>query len=147
MVQKTDKSFEARHGKKPNQKLKPYLVQQYLLKNTDEDHVASAYDIIDFLAQCGVSAERRSIYRDIEDINKVMWLMENKQDDEDGIDIESAEEALAADEDDEEKIVVYQKHAEKKGFYVKQRHYDPNDIRLLAECIYSARFLSQKEAE
>ena len=96
MVQKPEKSFEAQHGKKPNQKLKPYLVQQYLLKNTDEDHVASAYDIIDFLEQCGVAAERRSIYRDIEDINKVMWLMGNKQDDEDGIDIEATEEALSS---------------------------------------------------
>ena len=27
--------FAGSHGKKPNQKLKPYLVQQYLLKNTD----------------------------------------------------------------------------------------------------------------
>ena len=134
------------HGKKPNQKLKPYLVQQYLLKNTDEDHVASAYDIIDFLEQCGVAAERRSIYRDIEDINKVMWLMENKQDDEDDIDIDAAEEALAAG-DDAEKTVVYQKHAEKKGFYVRQRRYDPNDIRLLAECVYSAKFLSQGQAD
>lgn len=139
--------FVGSHGKKPNQKLKPYLVQQYLLKNTDEDHVASAYDIIDFLEQCGVAAERRSIYRDIEDINKVMWLMENKQDDEDGIDIEAAEEALAADEDDAEKTIVYQKHAKDKGFYVRQRRYDPNDIRLLAECVYSAKFLSQGQAD
>lgn len=146
MAQKADKSFEAQHGKKPNQKLKPYLVQQYLLKNTDEDHVASAYDIIDFLEQCGVAAERRSIYRDIEDINKVMWLMENKQDDEDDIDIDAAEEAIAAG-DDAEKTVVYQKHAEKKGFYVRQRRYDPNDIRLLAECVYSAKFLSQGQAD
>ena len=144
MAQRTDESFEAQHGKKPNQKLKPYLVQQYLLKNTDEDHVASAYDIIDFLEQCGVAAERRSIYRDIEDINKVMWLMENKRDDEDDIDIEAAEEALAADE---EKTIVYQKHAKEKGFYVRQRRYDPNDIRLLAECVYSAKFLSQGQAD
>ena len=147
MAQITDKSFEAQHGKKPNQKLKPYLVQQYLLKNTDEDHVASAYDIIDFLEQCGVAAERRSIYRDIEDINKVMWLMENKQDDEDGIDIDAAEEALAADEDNEEKTIVYQRHAKDKGFYVRQRRYDSNDIRLLAECVYSAKFLSQGQAD
>ena len=146
MAQKPEKSFEAQHGKKPNQKLKPYLVQQYLLKNTDEDHVASAYDIIDFLEQCGVAAERRSIYRDIEDINKVMWLMENKQDDEDDIDIDAAEEALATG-DDAEKTVVYQKHAEKKGFYVRQRRYDSNDIRLLAECVYSAKFLSQGQAD
>ena len=146
MAQKPEKSFEAQHGKKPHQKLKPYLVQQYLLKNTDEDHFASAYDIIDFLEQCGVAAERRSIYRDIEDINKVMWLMENKQDDEDDIDIDAAEEALASG-DDAEKTVVYQKHAEKKGFYVRQRRYDPNDIRLLAECVYSAKFLSQGQAD
>ena len=139
--------FVGSHGKKPNQKLKPYLVQQYLLKNTDEDHVASAYDIIDFLEQCGVAAERRSIYRDIEDINKVMWLMENKRDDEDSIDIEAAEEALAADEDGEEKTIVYQKHAKDKGFYVRQRRYDSNDIRLLAECVYSAKFLSQGQAD
>ena len=147
MAQKTDKCFEAQHGKKPNQKLKPYLVQQYLLKNTDEDHVASAYKIVDFLELCGIPAERRSIYRDIEDINKVMWLMENKQDDEDGIDIEAAEEALAADEDDTEKTIVYQKHAKDKGFYVRQRRYDSNDIRLLAECVYSAKFLSQGQAD
>jgi hypothetical protein len=147
MAQKPEKSFEAQHGKKQNQKLKPYLVQQYLLKNTDEDHVASAYDIIDFLEQCGVAAERRSIYRDIEDINKVMWLMENKQDDEDGIDIDAAEEALVSDENDAEKTIVYQKHAKDKGFYVRQRRYDPNDIRLLAECVYSAKFLSQGQAD
>ena len=42
MAQKPEKSFEAQHGKKRNQKLKPYLVQQYLRRSTDEDHVASA---------------------------------------------------------------------------------------------------------
>lgn len=136
-----------KHGKKPNQKLKPYLVQQYLLKNTDEDHVANSYDIVSFLELCGISAERRSIYRDIEDINKVMWLMENKQDEEDGIDIAAAEEALAADENDAEKAIVYQRHIKKKGFYVRQRHYDTQDIRLLAECVYSAKFLSQGQAD
>ena len=29
---------EPQHGKKPNQKLKPYVVLQYLLKRTDENH-------------------------------------------------------------------------------------------------------------
>lgn len=147
MVRDTDTAMEAQHGKKPNQKLKPYLVQQYLLRNTDEDHVASAYDIVDFLELCGISAERRSIYRDIEDINKAMWLMENKSHEDDGIDISAAEEALAADEEDTEKVIVYQKHAKEKGFYVRQRHYDANDIRLLAECVYAAKFLSKGQAD
>ena len=34
---------EAHHGKKPNQKVKPYVVLQYLLKNTDEDHIAICF--------------------------------------------------------------------------------------------------------
>lgn len=41
--------------------------------------------------------------------------------------------------------IIYDKS--KKGFYVRQRHYDPNDIRLLAECVYSAKFLSPGQAE
>ena len=32
--------LEGGHGRKNNQKLKPYLVLQYLLKYTDEDNVA-----------------------------------------------------------------------------------------------------------
>ena len=147
--------IKAGHGKKPNQKLKPYLVQQFLMRYTDEDHVATAYDIIDFLEDCGIAAERRSIYRDIEDINKVMWLMENKpfaafEDDDnetDGITIAVAEEALAQDQGDDEKTIVYQKHAEKKGFYARQRQYNSNHIRLLAECVYSAKFLSEGQAD
>ena len=138
-------ALAGRHGKKPNQKLKPYLVQQYLLKNTDEDHLVDAADIIAFLEYCGITAERRSIYRDIEDINKVMWLMENKADDEDGVDISAAEKAITADKYDSEKIIVYDRS--KKGFYVRQRHYDSRDIRLLAECVYSAKFLSQGQAD
>lgn len=99
----------AEHGKKPNQKLKPYVVLQYLLKYTDENHAVTAYDIISFLEDCGISAERRSIYRDIEDINKVLWLMENPEST-----IDEAEEALAADDADNEKTVIYDKS--KKGF-------------------------------
>lgn len=138
-----EKDRDPQHGKKPNQKLKPYIVMQYLLNNTDENHTVDAYRIMDYLEACGISAERRSIYKDIDEINKVMWLFENKVDEHDGIDIAAAEEALAEYED--EKVVVYDKS--KKGFYVRQRHYEPSDIRLLAECVYSAKFLSQKEAD
>ena len=98
------------HGKKPNQKIKPYIVLQYLLKESDENNPKSANDIIEFLNFCGISAERRSIYRDIEEINKVNLMLE------DGTDIEEAEDMLFDDEDDELKLVVYDKH--KKGFYV-----------------------------
>ena len=59
------------HGKKANQKMKPYIVLQYLMKHTDENHVASAYDIIAYLESLGITAERRSIYTDIDEINKI----------------------------------------------------------------------------
>ena len=127
---------EAQHGRKPYQKEKPFVVLQYLLKHTDENHVASAYDIIAFLEECGIYAERRSIYRDIDEINRVLWMMENDA---------TMEEAEAAITDDAERAVVYDKS--RKGFYVCQRHYDINDIRLLAECVYSAKFIVQGQAD
>lgn len=125
------------HGKKPNQKLKPYIVLQYLLKNTDEDHVATASDIILYLNNCGIYAERRSIYRDIKDINKVAYLLEY---DDECEDIFEAEEAV---ENDSEKLVIYDKS--KKGFYVRQRHFELSDIRILASCVYSAKFIPESQ--
>ena len=132
-------TIEAKHGKQTNQKVKPYIVLQYLLKYSDESHVRSAYKIIAFLQECGIDAERRSIYKDIEEINKVALMLENE------CTIDEAEEMLLDDEDDELKLVVYDKT--KKGFYVRNRHFDLNDIRLLAECVYSAKFIEKSEAD
>ena len=107
--------IKSHKGKQPNQKLKPYLVLQYLLKYS----------------------ERRSIYSDIEEINKAMLIIEEE------ITAEEAEEMLA--EEDADRYVVYDKS--KKGFYVRQRHYTFDDIRLLAEAIYSAKFLTEKQSQ
>ena len=52
--------------KKPNQKLKLMYIQDFLLKNTDENHAVTVKDIIAYLESCGISAERKSIYDDIE---------------------------------------------------------------------------------
>ena len=143
MARKVDAYLEekpAQHGKKPNQKLKPYVVLQYLLKYTDENNVATAFDIIGYLKEdCDIDAERRSIYRDIEEINTVALMLEEE------CTIGQAAEMLADDEDGELKLVVYDK--KKKGFYVRQRKYDLNDIRLLAECVYSSKFISQGQAD
>ena len=128
---------EAQHGKRPNQKLKPYIVLQYLQKQTDENHVATASDIIAYLEECGIFAERRSIYKDIEEINVVALMMEEDYT------VEEAKKELK--EDASLKLVDYEPHA--KGFYVRQRHFDLNDIRLLAECVYSAKFVSEGQAK
>ena len=69
---------EAKHGRKQNQKMKPYVVLQYLMKETDENHLVTAYDIAGYLEACGIDAERRSIYKDIEEINKAVLMMEEE---------------------------------------------------------------------
>ena len=127
------------HEKKPNHKLKPYLVLQYLMRETDENNIRTAADIIAFLEECGLTAERRSIYEDIKEINLITLMLEEE------CDIEEAKEMLQDDEDNELKLVVYDPH--RKGFYVRQRHFDLNDIRLLAECVYSAKFVNEGQAK
>lgn len=128
------------HGKQTKQRLKPYIVLQYLLRNTDEEHFATGKDIEGYLREiCDIYAERRSIYKDIDEINEVNWMLENDAT------ITEAEAALADDEYDEEKLVVYDKS--RKGYYVKNRHFDLNDIRLLAECVNSSKFVSRSQAE
>lgn len=150
VTRKADRGLEgkviAKHGKQVNQKLKPYVVLQYLLKYSDENNVKSAYDIIGYLENCGISAERRSIYRDIEDINRIMLMLQED------IDLEEADRMIAeaeesgdAEEITELKTILYDRS--KKGFYVHQRKFDVNDMRLLAECVYACKFITEAKAK
>ena len=129
---------EMHHGKKPNQKLKPYLVMQYLLKNSDENHAVSAPQIVGYLQEAGIDAERRSIYRDIDEINKAMLMVEQD------LYLDEAEEEIENYGDDA-RYIVYDPN--KKGFYVRERRYEFDEIRLAAESIYASKFLTEKEAE
>lgn len=53
-------------AKMPNQKMKALYIMDYLMRNTDEEHPAPMKEIIAYLDSCGISAERKSIYSDIE---------------------------------------------------------------------------------
>ena len=48
------------------QKLKPLYIMNYLLQNSDENHPVTVNQMIDYLGTQGISAERKSIYSDIE---------------------------------------------------------------------------------
>ena len=117
-------------GKKKNQKMKPFLVYQYLMRHTDENHAITGEDICSAITEIyDIDAERRGIYRDINEINKAILAYEE------GISIEEAAEWI---EDDESlKNIVFDKH--KKGFCMRQRHYDYTDIQLLVESIYASK--------
>ena len=150
VTRKTDKGLEgkivAKHGKQTNQKLKPYVVLEYLMKYSDENNTKSAYDIIGYLEGCGISAERRSIYRDIEDINRIMLMLQEDIDlDEVDMMFEEAEESGDEEEVNDLKTILYDKN--KKGFYVRQRKFEVADMRLLAECVYAAKFIAEGQAK
>lgn len=49
-----------------NQKLKLLLLKDYLTQNTDEQHPASMAELLGHLAAHGISAERKSIYADLQ---------------------------------------------------------------------------------
>ncbi len=136
MAEKKDMRSE-NSGRKYDQKMKPFLVYQYLMCETDEEHFVSAQDIVEYLKEnFGISAERRSIYRDIHEINKAVFAIQES------ISFEEAEELLC--EDEEYKTI---RHIKRKGFYVAQRNYEEEDIRLLAECVHAAKFVDIKRAE
>ena len=63
-------------GKQYDQKLKPYLLLQYLMKHSDEEHVVTSSEVVAYLQEIGISAERCSIYRDIEEKNKAFYIVE-----------------------------------------------------------------------
>ena len=133
-------------GKSANQKLKTYLVMQYLLRLTDERHPATMEDIRSYLKECGIESERRSIYRDIEDINKILYMLDQQAEDEECT-IEDAGNAFA-DEDYPADPYVVKGETNRSGYYVCRRPYgiETDDVRLLAECIYNARFISENKA-
>ena len=126
------------HGKRPNHKIKPYVILQYLLKNSDINHIQTRKEIIAYLEECGIEAERRSVYQDIKEINRVALMLENDC---------SLDEIDPDEIDDEDKLIIYDEH--RKGFYVQphKRKYDLDDIRLLAECVYSAKFIAEGQAK
>lgn len=152
-----------KRGRQFNQKMKPYLVYYYLMRNTDENHIASTKEIIGYLKSLGIYAERRSIYSDISEMNKILYLLEQNEYG-DGFELDDVEEDFYLPELDEEcdeeekkeheerkeeieflKTIKYDKH--KKGFYVEQRKYDDSDIKMICECIYNSRSITQNRAE
>ena len=125
------------HGRRPNQRLKHFFVLRYLQKNSDEDHAYSGQRIAQYLTDLGIKTERRSVYNDIKEINKIMLMLEED------LDFEEAE-AEIEQRGDAARYIVYDQN--KKGFYVNERRYSFDEIRLAAESIYDSKFLTKRKA-
>ena len=97
------------------QKLKPLYIMKYLLQNTDEDHPVTVNQIISFLDSQGISAERKSIYSDIEALQYF------------GLDIVQAGSGRAC------------------GYYVAHRNFELPELKLLVDSVQSSKFITHKK--
>ena len=98
-----------------NQKLKPLYIMDYLLRSTDEAHPASMKQIIAYLESQGISAERKSVYSDIEALCDY------------GIDILQTGSARST------------------GYYVASRSFELPELKLLVDSVQSSKFITHKK--
>lgn len=97
----------------PFQKLKLLYVHKILIEKSDEQNPMSAEDIIQKLDKCGIPAERKSIYQDIN-------ILEDF-----GVDIVRCA----------------------KGYYIGQRSFELPELKILADAVVSANFISAKKTK
>ena len=100
-----------------NQKLKPLYIMEYLLRNTDEEHPATVNQLIAYLESHGISAERKSIYSDIEALQVF------------GIDIERKD------------------GGSRSGYYVAGRRFELPELKLLVDSVQSSKFITHKKTD
>lgn len=126
-----------RPGKRPGQKYKSLLVLQYLLKNADDENAVTMNDILSHLSKYGIEADRRSVYRDIHDLVELL-------------NTELQEEERIPERERLGYEIVFTrkptKNSPQGGYLVTQRPYEFDELRLLTECVNSARFLSESQA-
>ena len=118
-------------GRRENHKFKALLVAQVLLKNSDEDHAIKTSRIIEHLEAYGINAEAHSVQRDIKALNELFEI-----DNDPKLEIE--------ERDHLNYYIEYDKS--QHGYKVSSRPYDFTELKLLAECIHSAKFISEKQS-
>lgn len=98
------------------QKLKILSVLQILTEETDEWHPLGAAAIAEKLKSRGISAERKSVYDDIEQLRGF------------GYDI------------------VYAKAGKKGGYYLGSREFELPELKLLVDAVSASRFITSKKS-
>ena len=99
-----------------NQKLKLLLLRQYLERNSDEEHPVSTAQLLEYLASEGISAERKSIYSDMEALQSF------------GLDL------------------IRVRDGNSSGWYIGERVFQLPELRLLADSGQSSRFITRRKS-
>ena len=103
-------------AKNPKQKLKLLYIMKFFHEKTDEDYGVTVADIIDYLAEYGIEAERKSIYSDIECLRDY------------GLDI------------------VKTKVGKISLFSLVSREFTVEEIKLLIDAVQSSKFITLKKS-
>ena len=98
------------------QKFKLIYIIKYLLENTDENHKVTMADILKYLEQHEITAERKGIYNDIEAIREL------------GIE------------------VIGEKVGRNFYYYVAERDFEIAQLKLLVDAIQSSKFITEKKS-
>jgi len=97
------------------QKLKPLYIMNYLLQNSDEEHLITMPQIIEHLKANGITSERKSIYDDIEALRFY------------GLDI------------------VQGGTGKNTGYYIANRSFELPELKLLVDSVQSSKFITHKK--
>lgn len=99
-----------------NQKFKLYRLAQIMLENTDEEHYITMPEIIDALGTYGVTADRKSIYADLRDLEIL------------GINVEG------------------EPVGNRYHYHVVDRPFELPELKLLVDAIQSSKFITEKKS-
>ncbi|MDE7297407.1 MAG: WYL domain-containing protein [Lachnospiraceae bacterium] len=103
-------------AKGENQKLKLLYLARFFLEQTDEAHPAAMPDILRYLSECGVSAERKSIYSDVEALRSF------------GLDI------------------IGEQRDRNFYYYIGERQFELAELKLLVDSVQASRFITAKKS-
>ena len=103
-------------AKSSGQKLKLLYLIKMLQENTDENHPMSTPDIIKYLENQGIHAERKSIYSDMESLADF------------GYDVVQVQSRLGG------------------GYYLGSREFELPELKLLVDAVQSSRFITTKKS-
>ena len=119
-------------AKSENQKFKSLIVARILEQLTDENHPMTPKDIEDWMTHHGLSGEKKSILRDI---NQLIELYD--------VDVVDEEYGNILNYDYE---IIHDDSYYNRGYKMVGRPFEYEDIQILLECIDNAKFISNKKA-
>lgn len=102
--------------KNPNQKQKLLYVMKFFMERTDEEYGVTVADILEYLEEVGIIAERKSIYSDIETLRDF------------GLDIVKSKVG---------KITL---------FSLASREFETQELKLLVDAVQCSKFITQKKS-